>query len=151
MAAMRPDRSLRRYLESVLPLGHWAAASYAIGLRPPSYIQQYIRRGVPRWLAEEIGREVLVSVYPHLDAEQLRPPQKLANLRVFQPRGVKGDKKAKRHVKIPGELQDDPRAAQLLRVFNQLPSHRRDTLLELAVEMREIFADRSSDTGAMSA
>ena len=149
MAAMRDPTAARRYLESMLPLGHWAAASYAIG-RDHAYIQQYIRRGVPRWLAEA-DREVLVSVYPHLDAEQLRPPQKLANLRVFQPRGVKGDKKAKRHVKIPGELQDDPRAAQLLRVFNQLPSHRRDTLLELAVEMREIFADRSSDTGAMSA
>ena len=46
MAAMRDPTAARRYLESVLPLGHWAAASYAIG-RDHAYIQQYIRRGAP--------------------------------------------------------------------------------------------------------
>lgn len=63
----------RKYLQGALPFGCWAAASYAIG-RDHAYIQQHIRRGSPRFLAEA-DRNILVRLYG-LDPERLKPPGK---------------------------------------------------------------------------
>ena len=71
----------RKYLEASLPLGQWAAASHAIG-HDHAYIQQYIRRGVPRYL-NEVDRDQLVKLYG-LDADRLRPPPRTANLTRFR-------------------------------------------------------------------
>lgn len=65
----------RKYLEDMLPLGQWRAASYAIG-RDHAYLQQYIRNGKPRWLSEP-DRNALVELYG-LDADRLRPPLRIA-------------------------------------------------------------------------
>ena len=63
----------RTYLETALPLGMWAEASKKIG-HSHAFIQQYIRRGKPRFLTEP-DRDLLARTY-NLDAEILKPPRK---------------------------------------------------------------------------
>ena len=78
---MADPTAARKYLEASLPLGQWATASYAIG-HDHAYLQQYIRRGVPRYL-NEVDRDQLVKLYG-LDADRLRPPPRTANLTRFR-------------------------------------------------------------------
>jgi hypothetical protein len=63
----------RAYLEGALPFGMWAEVSKKIG-HNHAFIQQFIRRGKPRFLAEA-GRDLLARTY-NLDAEILKPPRK---------------------------------------------------------------------------
>jgi hypothetical protein len=67
------SRAARAYLEGALPFGMWAEVSKKIG-HNHAFIQQFIRRGKPKFLAEA-DRDLLVRTYD-LDAEMLRPPRK---------------------------------------------------------------------------
>ena len=111
-----PDAiSARKYLESMLPLGHWQAASNVIG-RDHAYIQQYIRRGVPKWLAEA-DRNALVQAYPDLDPERLKPPPRSAKVRVkAKGQRVPGHGHDQAYIDFQGlrEIIDDPGTLELI-------------------------------------
>ena len=75
-----PTAAARRYLEASLPFGQWTAVSHALG-RNHAYIEQYIRRGKPKYLGEA-DRERLVELYG-LDGERLKPPKRSARSAPF--------------------------------------------------------------------
>ena len=78
-----PATAARQYLEASLPFGQWAVVSRAIG-RNHAYIEQYIRRGKPKYLGET-DRERLVELYG-IDGARLRPPKRPALTPVIRPR-----------------------------------------------------------------
>lgn len=148
--------SARQYLEAALPFGQWQAASRAIG-HDHAYIQQYIRRGVPRWL-KETDRELLVALY-ELDADRLRPPSRSTNLTRFRvaagnkpPRD--GDKQA--NIDFPGlnEVISEPGVVELVGAYMRIAA---DKDKKLAVSMVTALSRRaalrprsgSDDVGSM--
>lgn len=144
----------RSYLEASLPLGQWAAASHAIG-RDHAYIQQYIRRGVPRWLREE-DRDILCRLYD-LDAERLKPPAKSANLahiNSHHPAGRDRDDKAEISLHRLDELIDDPGTLNLvwacLRIVGDQEKRTAFTVLTALGKQsaRRLAADKSGTTAA---
>ena len=76
MPEMADPTAARKYLEASLPFGQWTAVSHALG-RNHAYIEQYIRRGKPKYLGET-DRERLVELYG-IDGERLKPPKRSAS------------------------------------------------------------------------
>ena len=145
----------RKYLQGALPFGQWAAASHAIG-HDHAYIQQYIRRGVPRWLNER-DRDALVRLYG-LDAERLRPPAKSADLtkivRIMKRTrgGVEREDQPKVDTEVVGVLPDEARVTQLLRVWQELPPERQDHAIMMLTALRDTAPSNGAEnTDAMSA
>ena len=129
----------RKYLQSALPLGSWAAASYAIG-RDHAYIQQHIRRGSPRFLAES-DRNILVRLYD-LDPERLKPPPKSAALRI----GAKGkrgivNKQGDVEADTDRVLPEDPERAELLRIWARLTRYAKGHERQIGLRMLGTLAD----------
>lgn len=108
------------------------AASYALG-HDHAYIQQYIRRGTPEWLAER-DRELLCRLYD-LDPARLRPPAKQAPAhREYQPRI---DPQSLDHI------ARDPGTAELLRGWMRIKS---DEDRAVALSVIAAFAAKETDS-----
>ena len=150
--AMIESFAARKYLQGALPLGQWAAASHAIG-HDHAYLQQYIRRGVPRWLHER-DRDVLVRLYG-LDAARLTPPARSADLtkivRVMKRARARVDREDQPQVnaEVVGELADEARVTQLLRVWQELPPERQDHAIMMLTALRDTVAPRGKATESM--
>lgn len=135
----------RRYLEAMLPLGHWQAASRAMG-RNHAFIQRYIRRGVPRWLSE-CDRDWLTRTYPHLDAERLKPPSADVRLDLKRERTLaKQDKKPRIDSPILSDTEQMARRAELLRVWARIPVDKQPLALE-GLKIAAKMADRNAAIG----
>ena len=103
------------------------AASIAVG-RNHAYLQQYIRTGKPRWLPEQV-RDALAALYG-VDPDRLRPPP--AKLRTSGGSGgSNGQHKTKINAPGHGQLADDPRAFELMEVWDAIPADRRDLALRV--------------------
>lgn len=132
----------RKYLQGALPFGQWAAASFAIG-HDHAYIQQYIRRGVPRWL-NEADRKILVRLYG-LDGDRLKPPPKSARtvrtVKAYRPRQSRGnssgspDQLAGEQHRVEVQVDDTVEQvtdAELHRLLRQLPPAQRAFVVKAA-------------------
>jgi len=131
-----PDDA-RAYLRQALeqkgvPLKH---ASELVG-KTHSYIQQYLERGIPKWLPEPI-REALVATYG-LDAARLRPPP------------LQLHKRFDVNSQAFHKLKHDPSAIELLAIFGELDEKSRTLVVEM---MRKLGGRRSErpDNGAAAA
>ena len=138
-----PTLPAREYLRSMLPLGHWQAASNAIG-RDHAYIQQYIRRGVPKWLAEA-DRNALVQAYPDLDPERLKPPPRLAVQAKRQ--HVPGQSHDQADIDIQGlrEIIDDPGTLKLIWACLRIVSDQeKETAFDVLTALGKVSLERAS-------
>ena len=130
----------RKYLAGALKEAglEMARASTALGLNH-AYVQQYISRGKPVWLPEQI-REGLVKLVPGLDPERLKPPA--AGLRP-QLRSRGGYDQAvtyrldQAQVEAPrfGQFVDDPGALQLLEIWRRITPEQRAIALRILEQL----------------
>ena len=98
------------------------SASRAVGMND-AYIQQYIRRGKPNWLPEEI-RAVLVREYG-ADPERLKP------LALRAPQVLAGGQEQGGEVQPPDQhqLADDSRLVELVSIWVRLTDERQKLAL----------------------
>lgn len=110
-----------------------------------AYLQQYIKRGKPRWLPEPI-REGLVSLVPNLDGDRLRPPPPILKSRV-NPEGArrKGENEPQIDTPSQGEFIKEPSVLQLVRAYRKI---RRPDRRALVLQVAESFADESGSAVA---
>ena len=137
---MASQDEARRYLEEALAAAgtDMATASRAVA-RNHAYLQQYIRKGKPRWLPEQI-RDGLAQLY-QLDAERLRPPPAKLQPAGTNKRAVRnGNDKAQVHAPGYGQFVDDPRTLELLGIWGAMSAERR----ELALRILRNLADDAS-------
>lgn len=123
----------RRYLEIALANAgvDLANASRAIG-RNAAYLQQYIRRGKPRWLNEQ-DRDTLVVLYD-LEGPRLQPPVKI----VRTPLGSDRVQQSEAYPPKLGKVIKDPRTLDLLDIWERI---RRDDAREMALRVLRTFED----------
>ena len=133
----------RAYLEGALPLGIWAEASKKIG-HNHAFIQQFIRRGKPRFLTEP-DRDLLVRTYD-LDAEMLRPPRK--SVRPIRrrpprpaPRPLGGQDQRDVVADLSRPVAEDAERAELLRIWARITRHAKEHQRQLGLRMLASLAD----------
>ena len=148
----------RAYLEGALPLGIWAEASKKIG-HNHAFIQQYIRRGKPRFLTEP-DRDLLARTY-NLDAEILKPPRK--SVRPIRRRPVSAPLVHSREKPASDDGWISPRCDNLINqasktqinhLLDQLSGKQLAFVLKTilaALELAGKAASRREDSGAMAA
>ena len=146
------------YLETALPLGMWAEASKKIG-HSHAFIQQYIRRGKPRFLTEP-DRDLLARTY-NLDAEILKPPRK--SVRPIRRRPVSTAVVRPREQSAGDDSWINPRCdnlvenaskAEINHLLDQLSGKQLAFLYKMilaAVGMAGKAAPRREDAGSMAA
>lgn len=115
----------RAYLSEEIPKGQWTSASVSIG-KAVTYIQQYIKRGSPRWL-DEGDRELLARLYD-LDENRLKPPPRSAPVVKMKKDLAQHRREMNIDIKAFCHVVDDPRAAQLLRLWSSIESDSDKTL-----------------------
>jgi|SRR5579862_134615 len=127
----------RRYLEAALPFGQWAAVSRLLG-RNHSYIEQYIKRGKPKWLGEA-DRNKLVEIYG-LDPAQLLPPPRSTDLGPAIDRyraSLNVGHKPWVNAKVQREFMGDTRKAELLCAWELLSPDKRAALWGVAMALAQ--------------
>ena len=129
------SRAAHEYLEGALPLGQWAAASQLLG-HNHAFIQQYIRRGKPKFLSDP-DRAMLVRLY-ELDPDRLAPPEKTPEMahamRSYRARLALGDQPGV-NPQLDGGAAQITRKAQLLGVWDRLPPHYQGVIWGLAMSL----------------
>jgi hypothetical protein len=138
LPAMIESFAARKYLQAALPLGQWAAASHAIG-RNHAYIEQYVRRGVPRFLAED-DRRILVKLYG-LDEKKLKPPPKSASPPRIRRQRVPVREKGDLEAELNRIFANDPEQAELLRIWARIARYAESHQRRIGLMMLSNFAD----------
>ena len=139
----------RRYLAAELPLGCWATVSRNELGRSHAFLQQYIRRGKPRFLGET-DRNTLVRLYD-LDPDMLLPPSPSVGI------ARSGKKRrGKRGLVNTGGVDHDGQAGktELLRFWDKLTTVQRAFLLSMlagALERAWEPTVRDDEAGSMAA
>ena len=142
---MADPESARAYLLASLPHREWTTISRALR-RNPAYIQQYIRRGKPKWLSED-DRRILVRMYD-LDPTKLRPPAKTAA--PPRPRPVRERRKQMIDADLARILENSPGAPELLRTYTRMQPRDQRALLRLVGSVWDADAERF-DSGSTAA
>jgi hypothetical protein len=151
----------RKYLAKFLRAGghEMAATSLALGLNH-AYLQQYISRGKPAWLPEQV-REGLVRLLPGLDTERLKPPPVPLRLQrhhrgAGHQRGDQGqinapsdneisdDSSALKALEALGRRLAQPGTLELLDIWDRISLEDR----ELALRVLRQFAEPAAAKGA---
>ena len=134
--AERKSLAARKYLEAALPLGQWSEVSKKIG-HNHAFVQQYIRRGKPKFLAEA-DRNILVDLYD-LDPERLKPPAKSAVLgRLDHKLGREDDRVETKPGQNRKQMENERR---LVNCFRQLPPARQEFFLDMVTGAVTRIAD----------
>lgn len=137
---LTPDNARKYLLGEFVRLGvDMASASREMG-RNHAYLQQYIRRGKPRWLPEDI-REGLARLY-EIDEARLKPPP--ADLSpAAQPATLTGNgsDKGDVHAKRRRKVVDDARQLELLEIWDAMRDDRRDLAISI---LRSLARDGSA-------
>jgi hypothetical protein len=148
----------RAYLEGAIPFRMWAEVSKKIG-HNHAFIQQFIRRGKPKFLAEA-DRDLLVRTYD-LDAEMLKPPRK--TVRPLRRRAVSAPVVRPREQSAGNDNWINPRCdnlvenaskAEINHLLDQLSGKQLAFLYKMilaAVGMAGKAASRREDAGSMAA
>lgn len=134
---MASSKAARDYLRDALPPGEMGPASRAFGLNH-AYLQQYITRGKPAWLKEQL-RDFLVQAYG-LDPEKLKPDPKPLKPIPSKRSGRDGGDKSKINPPRDGKFVDDPRTIELLDVWGRIT---REDRRELALRILRSMADEA--------
>lgn len=142
MTEPQAAEAARRYLAETLESEgvYLGPLSLQLG-RNHAYIEQYIKRGKPRWLREP-EREALVAAVPALDPERLKPPPKQLHHGVAKfGRSRKGHDEPQINPPRTGKFVDDPSTIELLDIWGNI---RHAGQRQLALRILRLMADQDA-------